>query len=94
MRGSQLFADDNGLYDSFHPDQASADVGLPAKYVAKSRAGKIGCQEIKTWMSSNKLKLNDEKTEAILCVSKTQREKICVDDACVGDSNNLTCFSS
>ena len=37
-------------------------------------------------MSSNKLKVNDEKTEIILCGSKTQREKVSVDAVCVGKS--------
>ena len=66
--GRQLFADDNGLYDRFHPDQASADVAVQNMEDC--------CQEVKKWMSSNKLKLNDEKTEAILCGSKTQRGKV------------------
>ena len=65
--GRQLFADDSGLYDSFHPDQASADEAV--------RNIEDCCQEVKNWMSSNKLKLDDEKTEAILCGSKTLRRK-------------------
>ena len=48
--GRQLFADDNGLYDSFHLDQASADVAV--------RNTEDCCQEVKKWMSSNKLKLD------------------------------------
>ena len=65
--------------DSFHPDQASADVAVQNMEDC--------CREIKTWMSSNKLKLNDEKTEAIfLCGSKAQREKVSGDAVCVGDS--------
>ena len=52
------------------------------------------CQEVKTWMSSNKLKLYDEKTEAILCGSQTLREKVSVDAVCVGNqkSNTLQLF--
>ena len=42
------------------------------------------CQEVKKWMSSNRLKLNDDKTEAILCGSKTKREKVSVDTVVVG----------
>ena len=37
-------------------------------------------------MSSNKLNLNDEKTEALWCGSKTHREKVSVDAVCVGRS--------
>ena len=44
------------------------------------------CQEVKNWVSSNKLKLDDEKTEAILCGSKTLRKKVSVDAVCVGKS--------
>ena len=66
------------LTDSFHPDQASADVAVQNMEDC--------CRAIKTWMSLNKLKLNDEKTEAIFCGSKAQREKVSGDAACVGDS--------
>ena len=41
--GRQLFADDNGLYDSFHLDQASADVAV--------RNVEDCYQEVKKWMS-------------------------------------------
>ena len=84
--GRQLFADDSGLYERFHPDQASADIGV--------RNMEDCCQEVKTWMSSNKLKLYDEKTEAILCGSQTLREKVSVDAVCVGNqkSNTLQLF--
>ena len=74
--GRQLFADDSRLYESFHPDQASADVAV--------RNTEDCRQEVKKWMSSNKLKLNDEKTEAILCGSKTQHEKVSFDAVRVG----------
>ena len=37
-------------------------------------------------MTSNKLKPNDDKTEAILCGSKANREQISADAMCIGDS--------
>ena len=41
--GRQLFADDSRLYESFHPDQASADVAV--------RNVEDCYQEVKKWMS-------------------------------------------
>ena len=41
--GRQLFADGNGLYNGFHPDQASADIAV--------RNMEDCCQEVKKWMS-------------------------------------------
>ena len=55
----QLYADSTALYDSFHPDQVAAIVVV--QNLQKC------CHEIKEWMSSNRLKLNDGKIEAILC---------------------------
>ena len=74
----EKFAYDSGPHGSFDPNQASADVAVQNMEDC--------CREIKTWMSSNKLKLNDEKTEAILCGSKAQRVKVSIDAVCVGDS--------
>ena len=33
-------------------------------------------QDVKEWMSASKLKLNPDKTELILCISKKQRERL------------------
>ena len=65
------------LTDSFHPDQASADVAVQNMEDC--------CREIKTWMSSNKLKLT-KKQKPFFCGSKVQREKVSGDAVCVGDS--------
>ena len=74
----KLFADDTQLYKSFHPDGASMD--LAVKDVEEC------CRNIKTWMTQNRLKLNDEKTEVILCGSETSRQKVSLDSIQVGSS--------
>ena len=56
---NQSFADDTQLHDSCRPDQIDTSV-----------QGMQDCiSDVKTWMTSNKLKLNDDKTECLLIVS-------------------------
>ena len=56
---NQSFADDTQLHDSWRPDQ----IGISVQ-------GMQDCiSDVKTWMTSNKLKLNDDKTECLLIVS-------------------------
>ena len=56
---NQSFADDTQLQDSCRPDQIDTSV-----------QGMQDCiSDVKTWMTSNKLKLNDDKTECLLIVS-------------------------
>ena len=56
---NQSFADDTQLHDSYRPDQIDTSV-----------QGMQDCiSDVKTWMTSNKLKLNDDKTECLLIVS-------------------------
>ena len=53
---NQSFADDTQLHDSCRPDQTDTSV-----------QGMQDCiSDVKTWMTSNKLKLNDDKTECSL----------------------------
>ena len=53
------FADDTQLHDSCRPDQIDTSV-----------QGMQDCiSDVKTWMTSNKLMLNDDKTECLLIVS-------------------------
>ena len=47
--------------------------------------------ELKAWMSANMLKLNDDKTEAVLFGSKTQQSKVSVNSTCVGESEISVC---
>ena len=42
--------------------------------------------EIKTWMNHNKLKLNDQKTEVLLCGPESRRKGVPVDSLSVGDA--------
>ena len=58
---NQSFADDTQLYHSSHP-----------KFVNNSITSISACfSDIKQWMYNHKLKLNDEKTEALLIHSKS-----------------------
>ena len=79
----QLLADDSGLYYIFQPNQAAADVAVP-KFESC-------CRNLKALLSANMLKLNDDKTEAILCGSRTQRSKVSVNSICVGESEISLC---
>ena len=58
---SQSFADDTQLYDSTSPDKAVTVISTIETCIT----------DVKTWMVQNKLKLNDEKTEALLFKKKT-----------------------
>ena len=73
----QLFADDTGLYDSVQPNSDSVSVAVQNM--------ELCCQEIKQWMASNKLMLNDDKSEVLLCGSKSGLSKVSVDSVVVGD---------
>ena len=58
---NQSFADDTQLYNSSPPDTIDATVATVQDCVL----------DVKQWMTDNKLKLNDDKTEAILFKKKT-----------------------
>ncbi|KAL8596982.1 hypothetical protein ACOMHN_054713 [Nucella lapillus] len=75
----KLFADDTELYHSFHPDDASMLEAVSAMENC--------CAEVKSWMSTNRLKLNDEKTEVLVCCSKCSLEKTTVSAVQVGDAS-------
>ena len=55
----QSFADDVLLYNSCHPDQIDASVQSMQDCIS----------DVKTWMTANKLKPNDNKTESLLIES-------------------------
>ena len=57
----KLFADDTELYRTFHPDPTSAPTAVSTV--------KKCCRDVKAWLTENKLKLSDEKTEAISSVA-------------------------
>ena len=64
-----LYADDQHLYLSFHPSRMSSHVTCLEHLEA--------CiAEIKQWMSTNMLKLNDDKTEFIVLGTSKQLAKV------------------
>jgi hypothetical protein len=80
---NQSFADDTQLYDSSPPDQITATVQHMQKCIS----------DVKQWMTANKLKLNDDNTEALLVASKTKPvPPHSPTSIFVGDSS--ICFSS
>ncbi len=62
-----FYADDIQLYQSFTPSQPNAVSALENLEAC--------IDDIKTWMLANSLKLNDSKSEFILCGSKQQLAK-------------------
>jgi hypothetical protein len=54
--GNQSFADDTQLYNSVHPSSIDSAVQTVQECIT----------DVKSWMTLNKLKLNDDKTEALL----------------------------
>ena len=45
------------------------------------------CRQIKIWMTKNKLKLNEQKTEVLLCGPSSRRETVPVDCLSVGEAS-------
>ena len=72
----KMFADDTELYGSFKPTVESTLV-----LVDKVEGC---CDELKEWMSANKLKLNDQKTEVLVCGSKRSLEKLDLQSVRIG----------
>ena len=75
----KMFADDTELYHKFRPDDASL---LEAVNTVERC-----CAEVKSWMLTNRLKLNDEKTEARLCGSKSSLGKVSLSQIQVGQAH-------
>ena len=73
-----LFADDSQLYVFVKPVQANVDGAI-------GRLEKCS-HDIRTWMRSNFLKLNDGKTEVLLIGSRQQLSKIALPGVTVGES--------
>ncbi|PVD20262.1 hypothetical protein C0Q70_20759 [Pomacea canaliculata] len=67
----KMFADDTELYFSFSTDSEAVREAVCAVEDC--------CLEVKSCMLRNKLKLNDEKTEAMLCGSKLSLSKVSLD---------------
>ena len=77
-----FYADDSQLYVHYNPNNPNA---------VQNAVLKIDqcCKEVKTWMTSNCLKLNDNKTEAIIVGTKAQlrKSKINTIEVCRGVKN-------
>jgi hypothetical protein len=72
-----LFADDSQLYITFRPTQ-------PAANNAVASVGQC-VKELHQWMTKNRLKLNDDKTEVLAIGSKKQLAKIAIPQLQIGD---------
>ena len=74
-----MYADDVQPYLSFKSNTESSSSAVEAIQHC--------VEDIRSWMTNNKLKLNDEKTEFILLGRKRQLTDISVKDLSVGDSS-------
>ena len=84
--GYHFFADDSELYSRIPTDHSSA--------LEAVRNMESCCDEIKLWMDRNKLKLNEDKTEVLLCGPVQRRERVPfasvqVGDACITFSDSV-----
>ena len=68
-----VYADDNQLYISFKP-------GSKASELEAVTALQDCILDIKTWMTADKLKLNDDKTELIVIGTRAQLDKISISE--------------
>ena len=74
-----FFADDSELYSCLPTEPESA---LSALINVESC-----CRQIKIWMTENKLKLNEQKTEVLICGSSSRRKTVPVDCLSVGEAS-------
>ena len=74
-----IYADDTQSYDSFQLSDPNSLIKLTDKLT-------LCMEEIKLWMSENKLKLNDSKTEVMLIIPPNWKNKIHMDTLRIGDA--------
>ena len=72
-----IYADDDQLCISFKP-------GSSASELEAVTASQNCILDIKTWMTANKLKLNDDKTELIVIETRAQLDKISISELSIG----------
>ncbi len=72
-----IYADDTKLYLSFPPSQDTADSAINDIEQC--------ILDIRSWMKSNKLKLNDSKTEFIIVGTSAMQRKVSIPHIMVGD---------
>ena len=73
------FADDSELYSCLPTEPESA--------LSSLRNVESCCRQIKIWMTKNKLKLNEQKTEVLLCGPSSRTETVSVDCLSVGEAS-------
>ena len=74
-----FFADDSELYSCLPTE--------PEPALSALRNVESCCQQIKIWMTKNKLKLNEQKTEVLLCGPSSRGETVPVDCLSVGEAS-------
>ena len=75
-----MYADDTQLYVSFKLDSTSDDESASRSLIESC------IKDIKSWMTTNKLKLNDDKTEFLVITSKHNQSKYCTDSLQIATS--------
>ena len=70
-----LYADDSQLYTSFKPNVINETLSDISSSIS----------HINDWMTTNKLKMNNDKTEIILCGNKNKLKSIEIDNLNIGD---------
>ena len=74
---SKVIQNHPGISFQFYADDTQLYVHLTHKNAASALDKLSRClEDIKRWLSTNKLKLNPDKTESIVFGSKSQREKL------------------
>jgi len=73
-----LYADDTQLYVSY-------DLDTPEEFTAAISKVEECIADICTWMSQNKLKLNDDKTELLYIASRYQKHKVNPQNITIGE---------
>ena len=76
-----FYADDTQLYTSFSVNDSNASIELISKCIV----------DIRSWMQSNLLKLNESKTEVILLGTKQQLSKVGNIEISIGNVNIKPC---
>ncbi|CAB4000445.1 RNA-directed DNA polymerase from transposon X-element [Paramuricea clavata] len=78
---AHAYADDTQLYISFKPDSTASEL--------EAVTSLQNCiADIKTWMTVDKLKLNDDKTEFIIIGTHAQLNKIKITELRIGQNSN------
>ncbi|XP_071847575.1 uncharacterized protein [Apostichopus japonicus] len=84
LPSAQGYADDHQLYIGFKPDSRAQE-----KFAVTALQECIS--DVRHWMLTNKLKINDSKTEFIILGGRQQLEKVTISDITVGDAQITPC---